>query len=76
MLERRPIKIRTVPQPPRVTGRPSIGRPMTPPEKRLDNLGQRFLKSNRSTSPSRIPKIRTGNLRNIYKPNPNIRNII
>jgi len=80
MAIRRPTRIRTMPQPPRVPTRPpvrpSIGRTTASPEKRFDNLGHRFLRSNQSSSPTRIPRIRTGNVRNIYRPNPNVRNLI
>jgi len=80
MIRRRPIKIRTAPQPPRIPKRPPvtpmIGRPTSSPDKRLDNLGQRFLRSNQSTRTHQIPTVRTDNIGNIYKPNPNIRNIV
>jgi len=77
---RRATRIRTMPQPPRISKRPpvrpSINRPTASPEKRLDNLGNRFLRSNQSVRPAQIPRVRTGNVRNIYRPNPKIRNIV
>jgi len=81
MRMRRPTRIRTVPQPPRrpvprPPVAPIIGRPTASPERRLDNLGQRFLKTNQITKPSQIPQVRTGNVRNIYRPNPNISKLV